>query len=301
MLKRTLHLVRECLRLLGINMSSKKPTIILVNDTDHLTYEHANVVFGILNAYSIPFTHATFYKLDSFDEYPDSTRSLAKHCWPRETAGFVGEHSSEYIKLLKDQINLGNEIAYHGYSQISNTREQFLEGIESINSILGTEMETYIEHGGNPSFHPIEGCKKETLACQGRDNQSQYYVEDKVCELFKQSWCYFDLINPQNKLSEQEICDTYKRNPFFKKDNTTMMTRYRAKDVIKLIKNNMVKNNDVVIAYTHFGYRGYPKGTLLESWWNIEDIKRNCSTLSRLREFGFNLTTIKQYCGDNEC
>ena len=56
----------------------KKPTIILINDTDHLSYKHACIVFGVLNSFDIPFTHATFYTLADRDEFINHLNSLAK-------------------------------------------------------------------------------------------------------------------------------------------------------------------------------------------------------------------------------
>ena len=114
----------------------KKPTIILINDTDHLSYKHACIVFGVLNSFDIPFTHATFYTLEDRDEFKNHLNSLAKHCRKGETASFTDEDGEKYRSLLNHQIDLGNEIAYHGYSQVSNKRPDFQKGIELINNSL---------------------------------------------------------------------------------------------------------------------------------------------------------------------
>jgi hypothetical protein len=276
-----------------------KPTIILVNDTDHLRFSHASIVFGILNAYQIPFTHATFYNLSAHDDYPDHPKSLAKHCRPGETAGFTDADGAAYISLLKHQIELGNEIAYHGYSQISNTREEFVEGVNKINSTLDIQMSTYIEHGGSPHLHPHAGCKNETLAMDGSNEESKHYVKDLISENFKQAWCYFDLVNTRNNLGHRELIASLSEPTFYKRDGITMMKRYRAKDVVALVNDNKIPDNAVIIAYTHFGYGGYPKGTLLESWFTVQDVQRNCMFLDGLRQKGYKLSTIQQFLLDN--
>ena len=256
-----------------------KPTIILVNDTDHLDYPTASVIFGILNAWDIPFTHATFYTLEK-DDNPASPNSLGQHCYEHETASFTDTNRYKYISLLNHQIKLGNEIAYHGYSQISNTREKFLKGIEKINESITREMATYIEHGGNPLYHPTEGCKKETLAISGKNKKTDYYVADAISEKFQQSWCYFDLVNPKNNIEKEKLIESLNIDTFYEKEKIRMMKRYRAKDAALLINGDHVRNSDVLIAYTHFGYKGYPPGTLLESWSTFNDIQRNCQYLA---------------------
>ena len=276
------------------------PTIILVNDTDHLSYPHASTIFGILNAYEIPFTHAAFCTLETEDEYPSDLKSLAKHCRPIETAGLVGKYSNQYISLLKHQVDIGNEIAYHGYSQISNNRSKFLEGVNVINSKLGIQMTTYIEHGGSPHLHPIAGCKRETLAIDGANKETDYYVKDLIQLNFKQAWCYFDLVNRRNDFGIDQLVSSLGEPTFYKKDGVTMMRRHRAKDVVTLMQNGKLKEKDVIIAYTHFGYRGYGTGTLLESWSTVTDINRNCLFLNKARQSGFKLTTIQEYCKENK-
>jgi len=273
-----------------------KPTIILVNDTDHLDYQSASAIFGILNAWDVPFTHATFYTLEQIDKYyPGHSNSLVKHCFENETASFTDTNSKKYISLLNHQINLGNEIAYHGYSQVSNNREKFKKGLESINELLIKPMSTYIEHGGNPKHHPIEGCKKETLEIHGNDKETEFFVKDLIKKNFKQSWCYFDLVNAKNNMEEKQLTDTLSDKTFYEEENLRMMKRYRAKDAVSLIETGAAKNKDVIIAYTHFGYKGYPQGTLLESWSSYNDIHRNCEYLASLRNRGYELTTIRKY------
>ena len=272
-----------------------KPTIILVNDTDHLDCSSACAIFGMLNAWDIPFTHATFYTLESEDEYPNHPNSLARHCFKNETASLTDLNKEKYISLLNHQIQLGNEIAYHGYSQISNTRDKFLKGVSEIYKTLIKPMVTYIEHGGTPYFHPIEGCKKETLEVSGSNKDSEYYVEDLIRANFNQSWCYFDLVNPLNNMNIDDLEKSLIEDTFYSNENLNFMKRYRAKDVVSLIESGKTKNKNVLIAYTHFGYKGYPQGTPLESWNTFQDIQKNCQYLSSLREKGFKLSTIRSY------
>ena len=264
------------------------PTIILVNDCDHMSMDRAKSVFSCFNNYNIPFTNAIFNELETYDEYPKKQKSLAKHCRPIETCSIVDKDGEEYIDLLKRQIYLGNEIAYHGNSQISNSRNDFLKGIENINNSLGIKMATYIEHGGNPKSHPVEGCKKETLAMLGSKEDSDYYVFDLISENFKQAWCYFDLID----LNKQ---DDFNKNYIFKKnEKITLFKRARAFDIPRVLKF-LNKEDDVCVFYTHFGDDGYPNGTLMESWSNQRDVEKNCIFLKKLQEKGFRITTIEQY------
>ena len=281
-------------------LNESGPTIILVNDTDHLSYPHASTIFGILNGYEIPFTHAVFCTLEVDDEYPSDPKSLAKHCRPVETAGIIGKYSEQYISLLRHQVSLGNEIAYHGYSQISNKRDKFLEGIDTINSKLGIQMSTYIEHGGSPYLHPIAGCKRETLAIDGKNQDTDYYVDDLIRSNFKQAWCYFDLVNTRNDFKIEQLISSLGTPIFYERDGITMMKRHRAKDAAALLQSGKLKEDDVIIAYTHFGYRGYGQGTLLESWSTVTDINRNCLFLSKLRQSGCKLTTVQNYCKEKK-
>jgi hypothetical protein len=263
-----------------------KPTIILVNDTDHLQYQHAKVVFEHLNKYDIPFTHAIFYTLEK-DLINETT--LDKHCYEIETASLTDIDSHKYIQLLKEQVAIGNEVAYHGYSQISNPRDKFAKGIEKINEILNIKMTTYIEHGGNPNHHPIEGCKRETLAVEGNNVESEYYVQDLIKDNFSQCWCYFDLVDskkePLSPLSKDQV--------FYKREDLLMMRRHRALHLPTVAPK--MKAGDVCIAYTHFGYKGYPPNQLMECWYTRESIVRNCIYLKYLRDNGYNLTTIDNY------
>ena len=200
--------------------------------------------------------------------------------------------------MLNHQINLGNEIAYHGYSQVSNKRDKFLKGINEINEKLICQISTYIEHGGNPKFHPIEGCKKETLAIDGSNKNSDFYVKDLIEEKFKQAWCYFDLVNPLNDMNTDDLEKSLSEDTFYNNEKINFMKRYRAKDVVRLIENDKVENKNILIAYTHFGYKGYPQGTLLESWSTFQDIQKNCHYLASLRERGFELSTIRKFLGN---
>lgn len=272
---------------------SKKPTIILVNDCDHMSISRAKSVFSYFNHYDIPFTNAIFNELESHDEYPKKQKSLAKHCRPIETCSIVDKNGQEYIDLLKKQIYLGNEIAYHGNSQISNSRNDFLKGIKNINNLLGIKMTTYIEHGGNPKSHAIEGCKKETLAMLGSKEDSDYYVFDLLSDNFKQAWCYFDLI----ELSKQ---NNFNKNYIFKKNKKiTFFKRARAFDILRVLKF-LNKTDDVCVFYTHFGYDGYPRDTLMESWNNARSIEKNCIFLKKLQDRGFSITTVQDYFDDQK-
>lgn len=268
------------------------PTIIIVNDCDHMTNKRAKNVFSFFNDYDIPFTNAIFNELETYDEFPNKFRSLAKHCHPIETCSITDVNSSEYIDLLKKQIRLGNEIAYHGNSQISNSREQFSKGIKNINDSLKIKMKTYIEHGGNPKRHPIEHCKKETLAMLGNKKESEYYVYDLILQNFEQAWCYFDLVDLENHKN-------FNKNFIFNKTvddpkDIIFIKRTRAVDIKKAIRL-LNKEDDVCILYTHFGYDGYPSGTLMERWDSYHSIEKNCIFLKKLQKKGFSITTVEKY------
>ena len=266
-----------------------KPTVILNSDCDHMSYERMCMVFYYLNKYEIPFTTAMFYTLEDYEEFPHQRKTLAKHCREYETVSFTDKDRNKTIKMLKYQLSLKNEVAYHGYSQISNTKEQFVKGVCEINSLLNYKVQTYIEHGGKINHHPIGMCKKEGLLFHGTNTTTPYYVVDAIRDNFSYSWTKHNLVGNDDEqvrnLSHEEI--------FYKEHDLTCFRRYRAKDLFA-IKDSM-KEGDVCIAYTHFGYDGHPSNYKLESWYNEKNIIKNCEQLSSLRDDGFNLTTIEEY------
>ena len=129
--------------------------IVITNDPDHGKIDDYKRVFSLLDRLNIKITTSFFFKIKNYDS------DLSKHCYKDET------HSLEepaYKEFMQELYEDGHEIAFHGYSQISNTRDRFLEGLEIFKSTFGDYPYTYIEHGGNPKKHSIGMCKKETLA-----------------------------------------------------------------------------------------------------------------------------------------
>jgi hypothetical protein len=139
------------------------PCLVLTNDPDHATTEHTGRVFEFLNRHGIKVTTAVF------NVVKESPCWLGSHCRPGETASLA---DPEYRNLMLEQKRRGHEIAYHGYCQLGETREEFSAGLEEFRSIFGEYPYTYIEHGPNPKTHPDVQCRPNTLTAGGSDPAS---------------------------------------------------------------------------------------------------------------------------------
>ena len=152
-------------------MKFKESKFILVNDPDHSDFNRTKMVFSMLNEYKIKITSAVFCTMEKDDT------ELSKHCYKGETEAL---DNPEYAEFMLKQRELGHEIAFHGYSQISNKRSDFQKGLDIYRNVFGELPFTYVEHGGIPIHHKPEQCKKERLDWFGSVEDSDYFVKDLI-------------------------------------------------------------------------------------------------------------------------
>ena len=252
---------------------------ILTNDPDHETLQLIKPIYKSLNEADIKITTGVFCKMEN------DRSDLSRHCHQGETACL---EDPEYRDFMLKQRGEGHEIAFHGYSQVSNTRGKFLEGLEIYKDIFGEYPYTYMEHGGKKGRHPDSGCKKETLAWDGKNKDSEYYIEDVIKEKIKCVWAYHSLLD-----EEYEACN--KSDYFWKEGGVFFFSRYRIH-----YADLVTKLGELFIGYTHFGYRGYTdeRGARWENWADdnhkkiIKNIKIFC------KRHRFSPTTVRGYLND---
>jgi hypothetical protein len=95
-----------------------KSYFVLTNDPDHGRAEDYRRILRKLAKHEIYVTTAVFCTLK------DDGSPLTRHCYNGET------HTLEdkgYRELIVEARDLGHEIAFHGYSQVSDTRDEFLK------------------------------------------------------------------------------------------------------------------------------------------------------------------------------
>lgn len=249
---------------------------ILTNDPDHETLAIIKPIFKAFNESGIKITTSVFCKME------DDGSDLSRHCWKGETDTL---ENPKYRDFILEQKEKGHEIAFHGYSQVSNTREKFLEGLEIYKDVFGEYPFTYIEHGGKYGHHKDSECKKETLIWKGSDKNSEYYVKDVIKEKIKYTWAYHDLIEK----SEPDACNH--EDYFYTKNELSHFRRY------KIHQASLVKNTgQVFIGYTHFGYRGYFHEHHDWEYWADNRYSSPISNILKfLNENSFESTTVKDY------
>ena len=239
---------------------------ILVNDPDHGTLERLKNVFNALNDNNILITTAVFCTLEEDDS------NLSKHCYRGET-GALDE--PEYKEFMLEQKERGHEIAFHGYSQISNTREKFQKGLETYKEIFGEYPFTYIEHGGHPHNHPPGGCKKERLDWFGSDENSKYYIKDIVEDKISCIWAKFDLLDGPGQWRGKNSNLVPKRDSelFYKEGSLLHFKRWRSYYFESMFTTISLAKQTTFIAYTHFGYDGYAKRYPIDNWTTADNCK----------------------------
>jgi len=226
-------------------------TLIITNDPDHGRIEDYARVFKELNRIGIKVTTSVFCTLE------DDGSDLARHCFKGETHTLA---DAAYRDLMLELHERGHEIAFHGYSQVSNTREKFIEGLEIFKETFGHYPFTYVEHGGHPGKHPLSMCKRESLAMEGMNPESLYYAWDIIREKIGCVWAYHDLLD--NDCSVKQVTDL-----FYQRDGVLFFRRWRLHYLDRMLKD-LASQGSVFIGYTHFGYKGYPKKPMycLENW-----------------------------------
>lgn len=212
----------------------------LTNDPDHGLYKDYNAIFKQLTKQGIFTTTAVFCTLKDDGSY------LSKHCSKKDTSTI---ENKDYQKLMLWARDMGHEIAYHGYSQVSDTRDEFQKGIDIFKRVFGDYPTTFIEHGSHPLKHPIERCKRDNLAYQGSLEGTDFYIKDIVRSAFKCTWTHDFLLD--NIFDPMNLKDL-----FLRKDDIVYFKRWRNRDIEPLF-SKMDQVNNTIIGYTHFGYKGY--------------------------------------------
>ena len=261
---------------------------ILVNDPDHGTTDRLRNVFDALNANNILITTAVFCTMGQ------DNSDLSRHCYRGET-GALDEPA--YRDLMLEQKAMGHEIAFHGYSQISNTREEFIEGLEIFRNVFGEYPFTYIEHGGWHEHHDVSGCKKERLDWMGSDKTSAYYIRDVVKEKTNCVWANFDLLDGPELWSTNSLVAghrSHKDNLFPKKteelfytqDDILCFRRWRSYYLAQMYESIRQSKSCTFIGYTHFGYDFYAtQGYIHDDWRTRESCFKAAEMLRKIMEY----------------
>jgi hypothetical protein len=226
-------------------------TLIITNDPDHGKTDDYVRIFSDLHRLGIKITTAVFCTMD------DDGSDLARHCYRGETHTLADPAYRDLMLALHEQ---GHEIAFHGYSQVSNRREKFIEGLEIFKDTFGHYPFTYVEHGGNPKTHSSGMCKRETLAMEGMDPESNYYIWDIVKEKISCVWAWHDLLDDDYAVKQLGEL-------FYQKDNIWFFRRSRLFYLDCMLKS-LTRHGGIFIGYTHFGFTGYSKEPQyrLENW-----------------------------------
>lgn len=215
---------------------------VLTNDPDHGLLDDYRKVFRELSKSGIFVTTAVFCTLK------DDDSALSKHCFKNETHCLADESYRNFMLELRDQ---GHEIAFHGYSQVSDTRDEFQRGIELFKDTFKEYPRVYIEHGGHPKSHPLGLCKRENLCVEGSLENSEYFVKDVVRNVFDLVWTHDYLLDDvDHPLPIGDI--------FHAEDGVVYFRRWRMVQVQKLL-TRVAGDEKAVVGYTHFGYRGYTR------------------------------------------
>lgn len=261
----------------SLNNGKKQAKIIITNDPDHGRLEDYRKVFSLLKKLDIKITTSVFCKIEN------DGSDLSNHCYENETHSLENPAYNEFMQELYED---GHEIAFHGYSQISNTRERFIEGLEIFKSTFGDYPYTYIEHGGNPKKHPIGMCKKETLAVDGMNPQSDHYIWDIIKEKVNCIWAWHDLLDDDYYVKQDE-------DYFYKHDSMLCFKRYRMHYINYLLHRTKAKSG-TFLGYTHFGYDGYQKTNRynLENWIGVSLRNAEISLLD-LIENNYHFVTLR--------
>lgn len=215
---------------------------MLTNDPDHGLYSDYLKILMKLSKAEIFINTAVFCRIEQSDCW------LGRHCNTLDTHALDNE---EYRNLMLRAKDLGHEISFHGYSQVSNTRDEFSRGLDCFKNVFGDYPKVYVEHCGSVKKHRKEMCKLETLNYCGQIPDSEHYVKDIVKQVFDLVWTHDYLIDdPQSPMPGHEVFEVV--------DDVTYFKRSRMRDMASL-DQKFKSDNSVYVGYTHFGYRGYER------------------------------------------
>jgi len=238
-------------------------------------------------------TTATFCTLEKDNSH------LSRHCRRGETDAL---DNPDYRDYMLEQKAKGHEIAFHGYSQISNKREQFIRGLEVYKDIFGEYPFTYIEHGGIPIHHSHGKCKKERLDWFGGKEDSEYYVKDIIRDKISCIWSKFELLDGPEEWRGSDDNLTPKRDSdlFYKEDGILFFKRWRLYNLDRMTVALNSADDTTFIGYTHFGFDGHAESNELEDWRT----KASCKSASnKIRKIigtaRFENRTVKQHVVEN--
>lgn len=269
-------------------------TFILTSDCDHLLGDEH--IFMLRNFAD----NGIFVTTAVFNSVVEDKSWLGQHCTPVDTEGWLDNEF--YKKGLIEAKAMGHELAFHGNSQVSNTRKEFLTGIDKYNSVFGEYPFTYVEHGPNPK-HQIGLGYKEELLNNNVDDQSIYYIKDVIKEVFSLTWTQDHLITSKNLPLKKESW-------FTRCDDITYFRRCRMLDFDpESIFRSSIGAETAFIGYTHFGYEGYfgrRRQILLDlfrnrfssrfEFWKNKNFYQNLNELIRMKkEASVSTITLREF------
>ena len=247
---------------------------VLTNDPDHGLLDDYRGVFGELGKRGIVVTTAVFCVLK------DDGSALSRHCHENETHCLADEGYRDLMLELRDQ---GHEIAFHGYSQVSDTRDEFQRGIEVFRRNFGEYPNVYIEHGGHPKKHPPELCKSNNLKVEGSVIDSPHYIKDVVRDVFEMVWTHDHLLDGIHE-------PLHMTDIFHVEDGIRYFKRWRMNH-IETLASNLTEARNTIVGYTHFGYRGYESRHFVRSlfnrksrleWWSKKNLHKTGALLAQI-------------------
>lgn len=269
-------------------------TFVLTSDCDHLLGdEHINILRKFAD-------HGIFITTAVFNYVVSDESWLGQHCSPIDTTGWVD--NLDFQRGLMEAKAMGHEIAFHGASQVSNTREEFLKGLDEYNTLFGEYPFTYVEHGPNPKHHVGLGYKEELLN-QDVDENSPYYIKDIIEEVFTLTWTQDQLLSSISLPRKPD-------NWFYSSNGVTYFSRCRMSEYNpETLFKKEIDGGSAFVGYTHFGYEGYfgnRRRMLLRlfrkqfpsrfEFWKNENLLRNIWEFKQIeREFSVHSMTLREF------
>lgn len=221
----------------------------LTNDIDHSKVTDLKNIFNEFNKKNIKITISIFSTLKTH------SNKLCEHCNISDTNSL---DEKDFVNFLKDQIDIGHEIAYHGFSQSNDYREEFIKGISIIEDKIGITPKIYIEHGGHSLSHSMDMVANQNLSLFGKIKESNYYVKDIIESKF-------NLITTHEEINYDPKFMSY--DQVFKQGKIKKFIRTPL-HIFKNLNFKNIKDGEMFIGYTHFGYTGYKSKFLIKNLFN---------------------------------